>query len=158
MRTPRLAAASLLGLALAAAAGCGEKSRYVPVSGVVKLNGKAYRNASVYFQPTGSKENPNPGRGSYGVTDQNGRFSLKTDDGIDGAVVGRHQIKILTNEENTTGFDPEVGSPDNAPGPARGKTDPIPTDWRTLGSHTFEVPAGGTDQANFEIENPKAKN
>src|SRR5690348_15151626 len=152
MRTPKLAAASLLGAVLLTAAGCREKAGYVSVSGVVKLNGQPYPNAAVFFQPVGSKDNPNPGRGSYGVTDENGRFFLKTDDGFSGAVAGQHQIKIVTHQGDVAGYDPEVGSPDNAPPPSKGKIDPIPTDWRTLGNHTFDVPPGGTDQANFDIQ------
>src|SRR5438309_2471565 len=111
------APAALLALALAAAAGCGEKNKYVPVSGVVRLNGKPYPNAMVYFQPVGSKEDPNPGRGSTGVTDETGRFVLKSDDGHDGAVVGSHQLKVRTLEHNNmmAEFDPTKGTPDKQP-------------------------------------------
>lgn len=157
MRRARLLTAAALGLVLGFVAGCGEKSKYAPVSGVVKLNGKPYPNAAVHFQPVGGKDNPNPGRGSSAVTDENGRFVLRTDDGYDGAVVGQHQIKILTNSAETVAFDPAVGSPDDGPAPSKDKIDPIPADWRIMGKHTFEVPAGGTDQANFDIQNPKYK-
>ena len=112
-------------------------------------------------QPTahlvGGKDNPNPGRGSSGITDADGRFTLKTDGDQTGALVGVHQVKIRTQGE-TVGYDPEVGSPDNAPGPEKGKIDPIPTDWRSLtDKHTFEVPAAGTDQADFDLVNPRVK-
>jgi hypothetical protein len=158
MRRTRVLAVVTLGLLLAAAAGCGGKSNYAKVSGVVKLNGKPYPNAIVLFQPVGGKDNVNPGRGSSGVTDANGRYSLKCDDGQDGAVIGTHQVKIRTNAE-VVGYDPNVGSPDDAPGPEKGKVDPIPSDWRTLSDkHKFEVPADGTDQANFDIDNPRHKN
>ena len=60
MRRTRAVAVAALGLLLGAAAGCGEKSKYVPVSGVVKLNGQPYPNAVVVFQPVGGKDNPNP--------------------------------------------------------------------------------------------------
>ena len=66
MRRLRLLAVAALGAMLGAVAGCGEKSKYAPVSGVVKLNGKPYPNAAVMFQPVGSKDNQNPGRGSAG--------------------------------------------------------------------------------------------
>ena len=156
MRRLRLLAAVALGAMLGAAAGCGSGSKYVPVSGVVTLNGKPYPNAAVMFQPVGGKDNQNPGRGSSGLTDQNGRFVLKTDDGVDGAVIGTHQVKIITVEENMVGFDPAIGSPDNTSN-KKAKIDPIPTDWRTMGKNTFDVPAGGTDQANFDITNPAIK-
>jgi len=159
-RVYRAAPAALLALALGAAAGCGEKNKYVPVSGVVRVNGKPYPNAMVYFQPVGSKEDPNPGRGSTGVTDENGKFVLKAEDGKDGAVAGTHQIKIRTYENNNmmAGFDPAKGTPDRQPDPPKGKVDPIPADWRSIGEHTFDVPAGGTDQANFEIVNANYRN
>ncbi len=158
MRRARALAVATLGLLLGAAAGCGESSKYVPVSGVVKLNGKPYANAVVLFQPVGGKDNINPGRGSAGITDDNGRFTLKTDDGHTGAVIGTHQVTIRTNSGEAVGYDPEVGSADNAPGPEKTKLDPIPTDWRSLSDkHTYEVPAGGTDQANFDLTNPRVK-
>ena len=123
MRRARVLAVVTLGLLLGAAAGCGdEKAKYVPVSGVVKLNGKPYPNAVVVFQPVGGKDNPNPGRGSSGITDADGRFTLKTDGDQTGALVGVHQVKIRTQGE-TVGYDPNVGSPDNAPGPEKGKFD-----------------------------------
>jgi hypothetical protein len=157
--SPHPVAAALLAAALAAATGCGEKSKYVPVSGVVRVNGKPYPNAMVYFQPVGSKEDPNPGRGSTAKTDESGRFVLKTEDDKDGAVVGKHQIKVRTYENNNmVGYDPAKGSSDRQPEPPRGKVDPIPADWRSIGDHTFEVPAGGTDQANFDISNPNYRN
>jgi hypothetical protein len=158
MRRGRVLAAAALGLLLAAVVGCGdEKMKYVSVSGVVKLNGKPYPNAIVTFQPVGGKDNQNPGRGSTGITDENGRYVLKTDGDQRGALVGLHQVKIRTQGE-VVGYDPTVGSPDNAPGPEKGKIDPIPTDWRSLSDkHVFEVPAEGTDQANFDITNPRAK-
>ena len=154
MRGTRVVAA--VGVMLAAGCGGGD-SRYVPVSGVVTLNGKAYAGAVVTFQPEGGKGNNNPGRGSVGVTDKEGRFVLACDDGNTGAVVGTHQIKIRT-QGDVVGFDPNVGSPDNAPGPEKGtKTDPIPIEWRELGKNKFEVPPGGTKDANFEITNPRVK-
>src|SRR5688500_10797777 len=80
----RIAAVGLL----AAVAGCSGNDNYAPVSGVVKINGKPYPNAVVSFQPIGTKENANPGRGSSAYTDENGRFVLKCDGKINGALVG----------------------------------------------------------------------
>jgi hypothetical protein len=156
MRRLRLLAVVALGAMLGAVVGCGSGSKYVPVSGVVRLNGKPYPNAAVMFQPVGGKDDPNPGRGSSGLTDENGRFVLKTPEGVNGAVVGTHQVKITTAEEGVVGFDPATGSPDNTP-TKKGKIDPIPIDWRQMGKHTFDVPAGGTDQANFDLTNPLVK-
>src|SRR5262249_5813129 len=121
-------------------------------------DGKPYKNAIVSFQPIGTADNPNPGRGSSGLTDENGRFTLTADDGHTGAVVGKHRVRIQTKRDDPTAFvDPEVGSPDN-PGPWGKKVeiDPIPVEWYSdRSTKEFEVPTGGTDQANFEIVSKK---
>lgn len=157
------APAVLVGVALAAALGCGDGGpKYVEVSGVVTINGKPYGKAVVSFQPLGTKENPNPGRGSSSYTDESGRFTLKCDDGKDGAVVGKHRVRIMTKGNEVVGYDPSLGSPDgdvNAPAQGKGKeTDPILPEWNALSTKEFEVPAAGTKDAKFDIINPKYKN
>src|SRR5438045_84351 len=101
--TPLLRGSALaaLFLGMCAAVGCGSSTN-VPVSGVVKVDGKPYKNAVVSFQPMGGKDNPNPGRGSSGLTDENGRFALMTDDGKSGAVPGKHRIRIMTKRDDPT--------------------------------------------------------
>jgi len=147
-----LAAAGLL----LAAASCGG-SKYVPVSGVVTLNGAPYKNAVVSFQPLATGGNANPGRGSSAITDESGRFTLRTDTGETGAVVGKHKVRIQTNWDALAGtFKPETGSADNIPTPRSKKADPIPPEWYAdTGGKEFEVPAGGTDKANFDIVTKK---
>lgn len=141
----RLLAAGVL---LAAIIGCGGTT-YVPVSGVVKLNGVPYPNAVVSFQPLGTGDNPTPGRGSSAYTDANGRFVLKSDNDKDGALVGKHIVRIMTRGNDVEGQGAEGGSPDEVP---KGrKVDPIPAEWNSLSNKEFEVPRGGTDQANFDI-------
>jgi hypothetical protein len=139
---------------LAAMLGCSGGAKYAPVSGVVKLDGVPYPNAVVSFQPIGTPENPNPGRGSSAYTDENGRFVLQCDNTIDGALVGRHLVRIMTKGNDVQG-QPEGGSPDGAP--VGGKVDPIPPEWNALSKVEFEVPKGGTDQANFDIPTKKGK-
>jgi hypothetical protein len=90
------------------------------------------------------------------VTDENGRFVLMTDDGQTGAVVGKHRVRIQTKRDEANVFiDPETGSADSAPrsdAKKGGKIDPIPPEWYSdKSTKEFEVPAGGTDQANFDI-------
>jgi hypothetical protein len=140
---------------LFAAAGCSGGAKFAPVSGVVTLDGKPYGNAVVSFQPIGDKGNPNPGKGSSAYTDENGRFVLVGADGEDGAVVGKHLVRIMTRGNDVVG-QPEVGSPDDAP-VGRGKVDPIPPEWNALSKVEFEVPKGGTDKANFDITSRKGK-
>lgn len=139
-----------LALSVFALAGCGVGGpKFVPVSGVVTIDGKPYGKAVVNFQPIGTDSNPNPGRGSGAHTDESGRFTLVTDDGDKGAVVGKHRIRIMTRGNNTVVVDPEVGSPDNVP--VDTVIDPIPASWNVDSNVEFEVPAGGTDKANFDI-------
>jgi hypothetical protein len=137
-----------------AAGGCGGGPKYVPVSGVVLVDGQPYTKAVVSFQPIGTADNPNPGRGSSAYTDENGRFVLKCDSTIDGARIGRHQVRIMTRGNDVIGQLPEGGSPDGAPA---GKVDPIPAEWNANSKVEFDVPKGGTDQANFDIVTKKNK-
>ena len=141
----------LLALAGACAfglAGC-SSSDYAPVSGVVTLNGKPARNVMVMFQPTATKDKPNPGRGSTCFTDENGRFVMKTDDGMTGAAIGKHRVRISSvYSEKLHGY--EVWDHD-ANKAVRADADPIPVDWNAESKKEIEVPPGGTDQANFEI-------
>ena len=143
------------GALLVAAAGCAGVDGFAPVSGVVTLDGKPYGNAVVSFQPIGTKDNPAPGRGSSAYTDENGRFVLRCDDRFDGALIGKHQVRIMTRGSDVVGQVPDgVSSDDGAP-PA-GKVDPIPPEWNALSKVEFDVPKGGTDQANFNIVTKKA--
>jgi hypothetical protein len=137
--------------ALLLAAGCDSGPKYVPVSGVITLDGKPYGNAVITFQPVLTANNANPGRGSSAETESDGRFVLKTDEGKPGAVVGKHKVRIMSKGTHVSdNFDPQKGSPDGvltAPTP-RPKTDPIPEEWR---DKEFDVPPGGTDKADFNI-------
>ena len=130
---------------LLAAAGCGSST--ASVSGVVTLDGEPYGNAVVSFQPIGTPESPEPGRGSSAYTDEKGRFELKHD-GRDGAVVGKHLVRIMTKGNDVVGQYPE-GSPDETPKDR--PVDPIPPEWNALSTKEFDVPPGGTDKADFDI-------
>lgn len=148
----RFLAASAL---LAAITGCSGGSKFAPVSGVVTLDGKPYPKAVVSFQPIADKGNPNPGRGSSAYTDENGRFVLKSDVN-NGAVVGKHLVRIMTRGNEVEGQIPDGGTPDETP--ANRQVDPIPPEWNSLSKQEFEVPAGGTDKADFPIVTKGKKN
>jgi hypothetical protein len=98
--------------------------------------------AHVVFRPD-SKE-PYPGPASYGKTDAEGRFVLRTADGHDGAVVGPHKVRI--------------SAPLKAPGagadaPAANKLPAKYSGENTV--LTFTVPEGGTKEADFlELTSP----
>jgi hypothetical protein len=143
--------AVLLSLAIA---GCDGSSRLAKVGGVVTLNGKPRPGVVVSFAPIGSQENPNPGRSSSAVTDENGHFALMTDEGKDGAVVGKHRVRIFSQWDNSSGAfaATETGTPDGVLGAVeKVAVDPIPTEWNADSAKEFVVPPEGTDQANFDI-------
>ena len=136
---------------LLATAGCGGK-KIVPVTGVVKLNGKPYKNAVVSFQPIGgSMSDPDVGRGSSAVTDANGHFSMIYDGEKPGALIGKHRVRIFTRLGAEPSTDDGVESPKGSVKPQR-MSEPIPIEWHDKSTKEFEVPAGGTDAANFDIE------
>lgn len=120
-------------------AGCGQTEfKVVPVSGTVKLDGQPLTNGVVAFQPLGSKSQENPGPGSTAYTDASGRFTLATPDDGPGAVVGKHRVQIWT----------KMDSSNDAGGGWREK---LPAKYNQDTTLTFEVPAQGTDQANFDL-------
>jgi hypothetical protein len=137
------------GVLLTAILSCSGGPKHAPVSGVVTIDGVPYPDAVISFQPIGTPDNPNPGRGSSAYTDANGRFVLKGDNGREGAMVGKHLVRIMTKGSDFVGQSPG-GTPDDAP-VGRKKVDPIPPEWNALSNVEFEVPKGGTNKANFDI-------
>ncbi len=133
---------------LLAVVGCDAGPRFVSVSGVVSLNGKPYGKAAISFQPISSAANPQPGRGSSAYTDENGRFKLTSDNTKNGAVVGKHLVRITTRAGEIAG-EPGIGTPDGAP--VNRPRELIPPEWNSESQKEFEVPPAGTDQANFDI-------
>lgn len=148
------------GLVVAVAVGCGGGPRIAPVSGVVTLNNKPYKDAVVSFQPVGGKDEPNPGRGSAGMTDAAGKFTLVYDGRGGGAVVGKHRVRIFTHlgaDIPDTEGDPDAAKKAGAKF-GRGSVELLPAEWNEESRKEFDVPAGGTTEANFAIVNPKVKN
>ncbi len=132
---------SLLVLLLAAVGCGGDEYPLAPVSGTVTLDGAPVADARIGFEPVRQGESLEAGPGSYGKTDQEGRFSLKSLHGDQGAVVGPHMVRITTFQ--TKGSGPagiEVVAEERIP--ARY------VDGSTL---RFTVPADGTDEADFEL-------
>jgi len=122
--------------------GCGSSDGYdlVPVSGTVTLDGQPLAGATISFQPAGGTA---IGPSSGAVTDSSGKYELKTSEAESrpGAVVGSHQVQV-------TGLQDTRDASDDTVKPMA--KDPVPPRYRDPGL-TFEVPAGGTDSANFEL-------
>ena len=119
--------------------GCGGTDyEVVPVSGKITFGGRPAANINVTFQPkSGGQEG---GRGSFGVTDAEGRFTLRTvDPEQDGAVVGKHVVRLARVLEREL--------PEDQILPKRFRLPEKCND----GSLTFAVPPEGTSEANFNL-------
>src|SRR4051794_38233274 len=85
----------MLLLALVLLAGCGQGMPVAPASGVVLLDGSPLANVKIMTQPI-AKNSPNPGPGSFGRTNAEGRFELElVKPAIRGAIIGEHRVMIL---------------------------------------------------------------
>ena len=131
---------------LLAATGCGGSYKVAQVSGRVTLDDKPLPNASVTFVPMATKDNDKPGPTAQGKTDADGRFKLDIDPGTSGAVVGKCRVYITTLISEATDTDRDVG------GPAKRPRDKVPEKYNQKTELVFDVPAGGTDQANFDLK------
>ena len=81
---------------LLAFTGCGQSGpELAPVSGRVTLDGNPVADADVMFQPE-EKRSPSVGR-----TDKDGRYVIAYKRGVEGALVGKHTVRIMTVTEIT---------------------------------------------------------
>ncbi|MHC2069233.1 hypothetical protein ACYFX5_17310 [Bremerella sp. T1] len=131
-----------LGMLVAMVIGCNQSSEeFAPVSGTVTIKGKPQPNLIVSFLPMAQGEESGPA--SSGLTDEQGRFTLKTtgEDGVEGAQIGQHQVRIRNRivlgaedavvQEKSSG----IRLPKKA----------------TDGSMTIDVPKEGLDTLTFEL-------
>lgn len=114
MITRCLLAGLALGLLIPLVAGCGKKTyELVPVKGVITVEGKPVGNLMIQLMPDGEDKDVLPeGPTSYGITDDNGAFELKTADGRLGAVKGIHRVTVVDQLEERT---PQGEEPKNPP-------------------------------------------
>ncbi|MEW4561774.1 hypothetical protein AB1K70_04570 [Bremerella sp. JC770] len=132
-------------LFLFAVLGCGPDTGgfdYVPVSGIITMDGQPLHDVKVGFIPSGSDFKV--GLPSFGWTDESGHYTVKTFKGIEGAVVGSHRVSVSTLilDSNTKVVLREES---------------IPTRYNTRSELTFDVPSDGTTTANFDLESSKRK-
>jgi len=123
--------------------GCGGSGgKVAPVTGTVTLDGKPLANALVAFQPMATPGKPNAGMGSTGITDANGKYTLKTvDTDRSGAVVAKHSVMITMKPESS---DLDVPRP-----PQKAL---LPAKYNHQSELQFDVQPGGTDAANFDLK------
>lgn len=134
---------SLVLLSLVLLCGCGSKYEIAPVSGKVTLDGEPLDGALVSFEPLAQGDNLEAGYGSYGECDEDGNFQLKSLHDENGAIVGPHRV-LITTMKGTEGPNGEMimTSQERVPEKYMDYNDPL----------KFEVPSGGSDQANFDLE------
>ena len=136
-----------VGLVLAGLLGCnGKPYEVAEVSGRVTLDGNPLPKASVTFVPMASKENLNPGPTAQGNTDANGRFKLHVDPATPGAVVGKSRVYITTLLSDPVADDRDAG------GPVKRVRDRVPEKYNKKTELVYDVPAGGTAEANFALK------
>jgi hypothetical protein len=124
------------------AVGCGGPYQTAPVSGRVTLNGQPLARASVTFQPVVSAGNNNPGPGSGGFTDSDGRYTLKLiGQETRGAVVGLHKVRISLLPPDAADTDDRPKKYKQLPAKYSGKDTKL----------EYEVLSGGTDSADFAL-------
>ena len=134
----------LLPLLLPLAAGCGGPYKTARVSGRVTLNDKPLANAAVLFQPVATQGNNEPGPGSTGVTDADGRYTLTLiGKKGKGAIIGKHKVRITKMAQESDPSD-DRPPPFQQPSARRNRETQL----------EFDVPAGGTDAANFSLSSP----
>ena len=121
--------------------GCADDGRLASVSGTITLNGKPLPNAHIQFEPKEIAEDGTGGISSYAHADKDGKYTLKTLDDSDGAVVGLHRVRITlpaSGDDTSDEVDPAFKSP-------------IPKRYRD-GSLEFTVKPGGHSDADFDIQ------
>jgi hypothetical protein len=116
--------------------------KLVPVSGTVSLDGQPLAGGIVNFQPIVVGTGVNSGPGSTARTGTDGRFTLATIRGEPGAVVGEHRVKIYS-------FNAETAKRSANGTPERER---VPPRYNYKSTLTFDVPAAGTDNADFALE------
>jgi hypothetical protein len=136
----------LVGCLFVLALGCGSR-KFAPVSGKVTLNGQPLANALVAFNPIPPEGSAQAGPGSIGTTDANGVYTLRVSSDQAGALVGKHRVGITAQVP--------AGDTDTRQPRRRGSpTKPLPRCYNEETTLTFDVPSGGTDQANFALQSP----
>lgn len=125
--------------------GCGG-SGIVPVTGIIKLDDKPLAHAIIIFEPAGADVNPGPG--SVGTTDASGRFELRImTTNAPGAKIGSHRVSITAY---AAGADGDSSAPPGENEKVNRKA-LVPPEYNAKSKLTFDVPALGTNNANFNL-------
>lgn len=129
-------------LVFVASWGCSPDSyQMAPISGTIRLDGKPLPNATVGFEPT-NVAGAIAGPGSYGRTDDQGRYQLMAPGDRPGAVVGMNKVWVRTYRA-VRGAGEQVKQVLSV--------ERLPSRYHDQTELTYEVPASGTEHADFEL-------
>lgn len=141
----RAFAAIVCGILIGVPVGCSGKKEVdtVAASGTVTYKGDPVANATVVFNPVTS------GPLAIGVTDDNGKFTLKTNK-IDGAKPGDYKITVAPKTEET----PMPGTKEAAEAAKKKKQPSFPDKFRRVESTTLKetVSASGTNEFELNLD------
>jgi hypothetical protein len=120
------------------------------------MDGQPLVGAQVLFTPTAPADGSTySGTQSAGFTNAEGKYQLESYNAGAGAVVGVHKI-MITQTADTPGaaakIDPSLASvSEDLPANVAAAAGLIPARYNSATKLSFEVPAAGTDQANFDL-------
>lgn len=142
----------LVALVSLAAAGCGgSDADLASVRGTVTLDGEPLAGARVEFDPVPEEmvRGKSTGSASYGLTDSSGRYTLQYTPEQEGALIGKHVVRITTRRMTVDADGKEILVPERLP-PKFHRESEL-TREVTPGSNTFDFPltlesASGAEQ------------
>ncbi|MFM8475408.1 MAG: hypothetical protein ACKOEO_06385 [Planctomycetaceae bacterium] len=130
---------------LSVTAGCSDAPAVGEVTGVVTLAGQPIPFAYVRFQPTDP-----PGTYGSAYSDESGRYELKFTEGVNGALIGRHEVLVRTAAVD------ELQVEDKSTGLL--VTPPLPKGYQERQEVIFEREVkSGSNEINLELSEGKAQ-
>jgi hypothetical protein len=128
-----------LAIGLGVFAGCNGGVHGDPVEGTVTLDGKPLPEVHLIFYPVNN--DPANHTRFVGLTDQQGRFAMRSDDGkSEGVPPGKYRVTLTTAVARPTDNESTPLPPER-----------VPANYRN-GKQEFDVPQGGNKQANFAMK------
>lgn len=126
----------VLALGIGCSAGCNGGEETVPVDGTVTLDAQPLPDVYVIFYPANSELTAQ--KRYTGLTDAQGRFIMRGEAEAGGVPPGKYQVTLTTAVAKPTDTETTPLPPERVPLKHR-KTE-------------FEVPEGGTNEANFDLK------
>jgi hypothetical protein len=149
----------LVVMSLLYCAGCGERLPVAPVSGRITFEGRPLAGAGITTQPI-AQDTRNPGSGSFGLTDDQGRFELElVKPARKGAIIGEHRVMISKPAKPAAKGPSKVSAEGGLQvweDDPRANRAVAGDNWPhrfSDGSLRLTVPQEGTDSADFDLTN-----